>query len=102
MTMATKTSETSTETPTWMQAREAVVVIVGASAGVARTIVVRNRHSGRLVEVPIPPPESPWLVEPVDGTTYVFRRAERVLSNHPAVLASPGSFIPYLPVPAGE
>jgi hypothetical protein len=34
--------------------------------------------------------------------TYVFRRGERVLSDHPAVLTSPGSFIAYVPPPPGE
>jgi hypothetical protein len=92
-------TKTSTESPTWLMAREAVVVIVGARAAVPRTVVARDNRTGRLAEVPVPPPEAPWLDEGDDGMSYVFRRGERVLADHPAVLESPGSFVPYVPAP---
>ncbi len=87
--MATKTSTTS---PVWVQAREAVIVTVGARAPVYRTTVVRDRRTGRLAEVDLNP-EAPPLVEGDEGTFYVFKKGEKVLDDHPAVLASPGSFV---------
>jgi hypothetical protein len=85
--MAAKTEEK----PRWLQAREAVCVIVGARAPVYETAIVKDRHTGRLAEVPLTeyPPADPGSL----GMTYVFRRGERVLSDHPAVLESPGSFV---------
>ena len=79
------------EKPKWLQAREAVVVFVGARAPVYRIAIVRDRHTGKLAEVPL------TEYEPLDpgseGTSYVFSRGERVLSDHPACLESPGSFV---------
>jgi hypothetical protein len=74
-----------------LQAREAVVVIVGARPPIFETAIVRDRHTGRLAEVPLTeyPPVDPGS----EGMSYPFRRGERVLSDHPACLASPGSFI---------
>jgi hypothetical protein len=88
--MAAKNDE-----PRWMQAREAVVVFVGARPAVYRTAVVRDWHTGKLAEVAL------TEYEPLDpgseGTSYVFRRGERVLSDHPAVRTSPGSFVESVP-----
>jgi hypothetical protein len=82
---------TTKEKPRWLQAREAVCVIVGARSPTYQTAVVRDRHTGKLAEVPLT--EYPPLDAGSEGMTYVFRRGERVLSDHPACLASPGSFI---------
>jgi hypothetical protein len=95
--MATKTS---TE-PTWLMAHSAVCVIVGARPKVYETAIVRDRHSGRLVEVELNP-ERPPLDEGDEGQTFVFKRGERVLSDHPACITSPGSFVPYIPPQPGE
>ena len=81
------------EKPRWLQAREPVVVIVGARAPVYRTTIVRDRHTGRLAEVPLAPCEAEPLDPGDEGTAYGFRAGERVLSDHPAVDACPGAFI---------
>jgi hypothetical protein len=91
------TTKASTE-PTWLMAREAVCVIVGARPKVYETAIVRDRHTGQLQEVALNP-ERPPLDEGDEGQTFVFRRGERVLSDHPACLESPGSFTPYIPAP---
>jgi hypothetical protein len=82
---------TTTKTD-WLMAREAVVVTVGARAPVYRTTIVRDRHSGKLAEVPLT--EYPPLDPGSDGVFYTFKRHERVEASHPAVVTSPGSFIP--------
>lgn len=81
------------EKPRWLQAREPVVVIVGARAPVYRKVVVRDRHTGRLAEVPLAPCEAPPLDPGDEGKAYGFRAGERVLSDHPAVGTCPGAFI---------
>jgi hypothetical protein len=93
--MATKTS---TE-PVWLQAREAVVITVGARPPVYETAIVRNRHTGQLAEVPLNP-ERPPLDPGDEGRWYVFKKGERVLSDHEAVIESPGSFVPYIRPPS--
>jgi len=80
-----------TEEPRWVYSREPWLYIDGARPKVWRTIVVRDRHTGRLAEVPLT--EEPPIDPGADGTTYVFRRGEKVLSDHPAVIARPGCFI---------
>jgi hypothetical protein len=82
-----------TEEPRWVQAREACVVIVGARAPTFQTVIVRDRHTHQLVEVPLAPIEAPPIDEGSEGVAYTFRRGERVMSDHPAVLNSPGSFM---------
>ena len=74
-------------------------MIVGARAPVYKTVIVRNRHTGQLAEVELRPPEAEPLDPGDGGMTYVFKRNEKVLADHPPVLESPGSFIP---VPPGE
>jgi hypothetical protein len=75
-------------------AREAVVGVVGARPPIFRTTIVRNRHTGKLVEVPLAPMEAPPLDEGDPGVSYVFKRGEEIPADHPAALASPGSFYP--------
>jgi hypothetical protein len=89
------TTKASTAASKWVMAREAVVVIVGARAPTYRTVYVRNRHTGRVEEVPLAPIEAPPIDEGDEGRSYVFKKHERVEADHPAVGASPGSFIPY-------
>lgn len=43
----------------WAEARKAVVVTVGARPPIFRTTIVRNRHTGKLAEVPLAPMEAP-------------------------------------------
>jgi hypothetical protein len=76
-----------------MQAKVAMVVIVGARAPVYQTTIVRDRHSGRLAEVPLAPIEAPPIDEGSEGTAFTFAKGERVLSDHPAVEWHPAGFI---------
>jgi hypothetical protein len=92
------TTKTSTE-PVWLMAREAVVVTVGARAPVYETAIVRHRITGQLHEVPLNP-ERPPLDPGDEGRWYVFKKGERVLSDHEACIESPGSFVPYIPAPS--
>jgi hypothetical protein len=85
-----KTTDTK---PTWVQAREAMVIILGARAPVYRTTIVRDRKSGRLAEVPLAPIEAPPIDEGSEGVSYAFAKGERVMSDHPAVAARPNYFV---------
>lgn len=76
-----------------VKAREACVVVVGARPPEFRKVIVRDRHTGLLAEVELAPSESPPIDEGDEGHTYVFRRGEEVDPDHPAVEASPGSFV---------
>jgi hypothetical protein len=78
----------------WAEARKAVVVTVGARPPIFRTTIVRNRHTGKLAEVPLAPMEAPPLDEGDVGRSYVFKRGERVPADHEAVLDAPGAFYP--------
>jgi hypothetical protein len=55
---------------------------------------VRDRHTGKLAEVPLSPIEAPLLEEGDLGLSYAFRRAEEVEADHEAVLQSPHNFVP--------
>ena len=67
--------KTSTEGPTWVQAREAVVVTVGARAPVYRTTVVRDRG----------PAGSPrWTSTPRPRLSIRATRARSTSSTHQA------------------
>jgi hypothetical protein len=76
-------------------ARETMVVTVGSRQPVYQTAVVRDRKTGRLEEVPLAPCEAPVIDEGSEGVAYVFKKHEKALADHPAVLESPGSFIPF-------
>jgi hypothetical protein len=79
--------------PKKVRAREAMVVIVGSRAPVYHTHLVRDRHTNRIVEVPLNPEMPP--IDPGDeGTSYVFKRDEEVYDDHPAVLELPHAFVP--------
>jgi hypothetical protein len=75
-----------------VKANVAVGVIVDAKPPVYRTTIVRDRHTGKLVEVAL------TEFEPIDpgseGRFYVFKQGEEVSAEHEAVLTSPGSFSP--------
>jgi hypothetical protein len=83
--MATKTREK-------MRAKVACVVVVGARPIEYQKRIVRDRHTGKLVEIDmheLPP------VDPGDeGIGYGFKADEEVWSDHPAVLDAPGCFLP--------
>jgi hypothetical protein len=91
------TTKTSTE-PVWMQAREAVVITVGARAPVYEKAIVRHNKTGQLHEVELNP-ERPPLDPGDEGRWYVFKKGERVMSDHEAVIAAPGAFVPFVPAP---
>ena len=72
-----------------LQAREAVVVTVGARPIQYQRRIVRDRHTGQLVEIDVhelPPGD--------EGVPYVFKQGEKVRSDHPAVEACPSAFVP--------
>lgn len=74
-------------------AREACVVIVGARAGVRHKRIVTDRHTSQPVEIDMTDPAWGWAENPVEGKTFVFKPFQRVPANHPAVKASPNSFV---------
>jgi hypothetical protein len=85
--MATKTKEVGK-----VRARQACVICVGARPVVWPKIIVRDRHTNRLVEIdhheagPIDPGD--------EGIGYSFKAGETVMADHPAVLDAPGCFVP--------
>ena len=76
-----------------VKAREAMVVVVGARPPVPDTRFVRDRHTRRIVEVPMVP-ELPYLDEGDLGRSYIFTKDEEVAGDHEAVLDAPGAFEP--------
>jgi hypothetical protein len=50
------------------------------------------RHTGQLVEIDVH--ELPPLDEGDEGVPYAFKQGEKVFSDHPAVEACPGAFVP--------
>ena len=65
------------------------LVVLGARAPVYRTVIVRDRHTGKLAEVPLAPCEAPPIDEGDEGTTYVFAKGEKVPADHPVVIERP-------------
>ena len=83
---------TRKEQPRWVQSREAMVVTLNARQPEWRKVIVRDRKTGQLAEVALVGEEDP--IDPgSEGTFYTFRRGERVLSDHPAVLEAPHLFV---------
>jgi hypothetical protein len=82
--MATKVEE--------LQARDAIVINVGARPVIYQRRVVRDRKTNQLVEIDIH--ELPPIDEGDDGVPYAFRQGEKVRSDHPAVGACPSAFVP--------
>jgi hypothetical protein len=74
----------------WMECHTAFVWVQGARPVKYRTAYVRDRHTGRIAEVPLTeyPPED----EGSHGVTRVVAKGERLPSDDPAVLAKPGYF----------
>ena len=87
------TTKTTTSTG-WMAAKLSFVWVEGASPPVYKTSIVRDRHTGRLAEVPLAPCEHPPIDEGDDGVTHVFANGEKVTADHPAVAANPQYFVP--------
>lgn len=71
-----------------VEAREAVVVIVGAKAAVYDQIEVIHNKTGQKVRMDKDHPRE----EAVEGIPYAFKPGEKVRRDHPAVQTSPGSF----------
>jgi hypothetical protein len=75
-----------------LEAKEAIVIVVGARPIEYQKKIVLNRHTGKLVEIDLH--EAPPVDEGDEGTSYVFKRGEKVWPDHPAVEACPGAFRP--------
>jgi hypothetical protein len=73
-----------------VEARDTVVVVVGARPIEYVKRIVRDRHTGKLVEIDIH--EVPPVDEGDEGIPYVFKAGEKVRRDHPAVEACPGAF----------
>lgn len=78
--------------PGWVEARQACVVVVGARPIKYQRRIVRDRHTGKLVEIDIH--ELPLEDEGDPGETFVFKPREQVAADHPAVLDAPSLFMP--------
>jgi hypothetical protein len=75
-----------------VECRNACVITVGARPIEWQQRIVRNRHTGRLEEIPVTelPP-----VDPGDERRfYAFKRGEIVRADHEAGVAAPGAFDP--------
>ena len=75
-----------------VRAKQAMVVTVGARPPIWQKRIVRDRHSGKLVEIDMNP-ELPPIDEGDLGRCYAFSR-EEVAADHEAVLDAPGAFEP--------
>jgi hypothetical protein len=73
-----------------VEARVAIVVVVGARPSEYQRRIVRDNRTGKLAEIDIHelPPVDPGS----EGVPYAFKAGEQVSADHPAVLASPGGF----------
>ena len=76
-----------------VRAKQAMVVTVGARPPVWQKRIVRDRHTGKLVEIDMNP-ELPPIDEGDLGRFYTFTRGEEVSADHEAVLDAPGAFEP--------
>jgi hypothetical protein len=83
---------TKSKAPAKMKARQAIVVTVGARPVEWQKRIVRNRHTGKLVEIDIH--ELPPVDEGDLGRFYVFAKGEEVAADHEAVLDCPSGFEP--------
>jgi hypothetical protein len=101
--MATKSESAA---PKWVMAKENVCITVGARPISYRKLLVRDRHTGKLVEIddtdsyPDDPNTGrpPNILDPGDeGIPYAFSRGEKVPADHEAVAANPGFFMAYDP-----
>jgi hypothetical protein len=68
-----------------VKAKQAAVVTTGARP----PMFVRDRHSGKLMEIDMNPIDEGDL-----GRSYVFTKGEEVAADHEAVLDAPGTFEP--------
>ena len=84
MARATKTA--------YVVAREAIVVNVGGKPAVYGKVTVTDRRTQQ--RVTIPDTDSPPLEEEEVGIAYAFKERQKVPTDHPAVAACPGAFIP--------
>jgi hypothetical protein len=75
----------------YVAARAACVVTCDARPIEYGKVTVRSNKTGELVTID----NQNEIVDPGDeGISYVFRPYQKVHKNHPAVLASPSTFIP--------
>ena len=74
-----------------LEAKEAIVIVVGARPIQWERRIVRHNRTGELVEVDVH--ELPPVDPGAEGLPYVFKRGEKVRSDHPAVIDCPGAFV---------
>lgn len=70
-------------------AREAVVVFVGARPPVYEQVPIVHNRTGETVMMNKDQPSDPGS----EGVPYTFKQYQRVPATHPAVKASPSSFM---------
>ena len=74
-----------------MVAREACVVVVDARTVEYGKVTVTHNKTGERVTID----NQNVILDPgSEGVPYAFKTLQQVSSNHPAVKASPGSFLP--------
>jgi hypothetical protein len=88
---------TTKDKPKLMRARRAFVWVEGARPPIPRTIVTRDRRSGRLARVPLAPIEAPPLDEGDPGVTHVVGKGEELYDDDPVVKAKPWHFVEVVP-----
>ncbi len=74
-----------------VKAKQAAVVTAGARPPMFENRIVRDRHSGKLMEIDMNP-ELPHRRG--RGRSYVFTKGEEVAAHHEAVLDAPGHLEP--------
>lgn len=72
-----------------VEAREAIVITVGARPPEYEMVEITNRRSGQKVMAPKDEP----FDQGDDGVPYAFKEGQKVRRDHPAVKACPGAFI---------
>ena len=80
------------ETSEWLEATETFLFVLGARAPEYRIAVVRDRHTGRLAEVPLT--EFPPIDEGSDGQTFVVKKGDLYLPTDTVVQHKPQHFRP--------
>lgn len=75
-----------------VEAKEAIVITVGARPIEYARRIVRDNRTGELKEIDVH--ELPLVDEGDEGMPYAFSRGEKVAADHPAVVACPSGFRP--------
>jgi hypothetical protein len=92
--MATKSTDTSTG---WMEATETFLFVLDARPPEYQVEVVRDRHTGRLAEVPLT--EYPPLDPGSEGRVFLVKKGDMYLPDDEVVQHKPQHFRPAAPRP---